>query len=85
MNDSQKHSPIQTDYATIDGIANALRLSAYTLKGKLVMAKKMGVPLPERRRVAKKYFYKITDFVNWLWENGERLKQPTHFNQSKAE
>ncbi len=66
---------ISRRYAPISQIATMFGLSASTLKIKLSCANKKGIPLPTRRRISKTYFYDVSEFEKWLWQNADALRR----------
>ncbi len=47
--------------------------------------RKLGVPLPPRKRILRRYFYEVNAFSSWLWTHGEKLKGKYESNETADE
>ncbi len=56
-----------------DKLCALFSINPQTFRVMLWRARKVGVPMPPRKRILRRYFYPVDDFARWLWQYGERL------------
>lgn len=62
-------------YLPLTRLSEALDIPLPSLKAKLHVASKKGIPLPERRRIGKTYFYNAKAFCEWLWQHSDDYRR----------
>ena len=60
-------------YVPLTTLAKIYGFSVNSLKQIMHLAKRKGVPMPERRRVKRFYYYDRQLFNLWLWEHSHVL------------
>ncbi len=68
-------TPNQLEYLPLVKIAEALDMPITSLRIRLCTARKLGIALPESRRIGRKIFFRTADFLQWLWTHGENLNR----------
>jgi len=64
-------------YAPLAMVSAMFGIPITSLKIKMTLASKRGIPLPSRARVGKIFLYDTEAFGAWLFENADQLRQAT--------
>jgi len=62
-------------YETIENAARAVGTNSSSLKVRFWHAQKLGIPLPERKRIGKRFVYHVQELQNWLIANNDALRR----------
>ena len=55
-------------------ICEVFNLNPATFKVLLHRARRLGIEMPARKRLARRYYYDVDAFANWIWENADKLR-----------
>ncbi len=61
-------------YLPLRALSGLYGISVGSLKQLLHAAKRQGIPLPERRRIRRQFFYDRVAFNLWIWQHAAELK-----------
>jgi len=75
-NTNQKYAPLAT-------VSAMFGIPVSSLKIKMTLATKRGIPLPSRARVGKSFLYDTEAFGAWLFENADALRQTAPIFEKK--
>jgi len=62
-------------YETIENAARAVGTNASSLKVRFWHAQKLGIALPERRRIGRRFVYHVQSLQDWLIANNDALRR----------
>ncbi len=72
-------------YVPLDAIAKIYGLTKGSLKQLLHLAKKKGVPMPDRKKVKRIYLYDRQAFSTWMWQHANALKGKFGLTKNESE
>jgi hypothetical protein len=55
-------------------ICDVFDLNPSTFKVLLHRARRLGIEMPARKRLARRYYYNVDAFADWIWENADKLR-----------
>jgi hypothetical protein len=62
-------------FETLENAARAVGTNASSLKVRFWHAQKLGIALPERKRIGKRYIYHVQELQNWLIAHNDDLRR----------
>ena len=62
-----KHLPTRT-------LCEVFDLNPATFKVLLHRARRLGIEMPARKRLARRYYYNVDAFADWIWQHADRLR-----------
>jgi len=55
-------------------LCELFNLNPATLKVLLHRARRLGIEMPARKRLARRYYYSVEAFADWIWQHADRLR-----------